>query len=295
MKYILLLGGNGFVGRNLREHFSARKDVEIVAPSSKELNLLDEESVYRYLNKKYFDVIINAAVCNRLRTSAIRDQSEIEQDLRMYFNLEKYSNLYGKMLYFGSGAEYDKTKDICSVKETDLPHGIPTTEYGLAKYVIGQHIETTDNIYNFRIFGLFGKYENWRTTFISGACCKVLKGLPITIRQNTVFDYLYIDDFCKAVDWFIDNEPIYHTYNVTSGKKIDLLTIAKTILEISRTDVPIYVCKEGYGKEYTASNERMLGEIRNFKITLFSESLPMLLAYYKEIINEIDLYSLLYQ
>lgn len=295
MKYILLLGGNGFVGRNLREHFSARKDVEIVAPSSKELNLLDEESVYRYLNKKYFDVIINAAVCNRLRTSAIRDQSEIEQDLRMYFNLEKYSNLYGKMLYFGSGAEYDKTKDICSVKETDLPHGIPTTEYGLAKYVIGQHIETTDNIYNFRIFGLFGKYENWRTTFISGACCKVLKGLPITIRQNTVFDYLYIDDFCKAVDWFIDNEPIYHTYNVTSGKKIDLLTIAKTILEISRADVPIYVCKEGYGKEYTASNERMLGEIRNFKITLFSESLPMLLAYYKEIINEIDLYSLLYQ
>lgn len=294
-KQVLLLGGNGFVGKNLKEYLSARDDIIIDAPSSKELNLLDEISVYRYLTQTHFDVVINAAVCNRLRSSANMDKSEIEQDLRMYFNLEKYSDLYGKMLYFGSGAEYDKTKDICSVKETDLPNGIPTTEYGLAKYIIGQHIEKSDNIYNFRIFGLFGKYENWRTTFISGACCKAMKGVPITIRQNTVFDYLYIDDFCRAVEWFIDNTPFYHTYNVTSGQRIDLLTISKTILEISGVDVPIYVCRDGYGNEYTASNERFLNEVNDFKITSFNKSVELLLDYYKGILNEIDLYSLLYQ
>lgn len=295
MKQILLLGGNGFVGRNLKEYLSAREDIVIFAPSSKELNLLDETSVHQYLSQTYFDVVINAAVCNRLRSSANVDKSEIEQDLRMYFNLEKYSNMYGKMLYFGSGAEYDKTKDICSVKETDLPHGIPTTEYGLAKYVIGQHIEKSKNIYNFRIFGLFGKYENWKTTFISGACCKALKGIPITIRQNTVFDYLYIDDFCRAVEWFIDYTPLYHTYNVTSGQRIDLLTIAKKILKISGVDTPIYVCKNGFGNEYTASNERLLNEFPNYKITALDESLIELLDYYKTIIDQIDLYSLLYQ
>lgn len=294
-KQVLLLGGNGFIGKNLKEYLSGRKDIILSDPSSKELNLLDEASVYHYLTQAHFDVVINAAVCNRLRSSANLGKSEIEQDLRMYFNLEKYSDLYGKMLYFGSGAEYDKTKDICSVKETDLPHGIPSTEYGLAKYVIGRHIEKSDNIYNFRIFGLFGRYENWRTTFISGACCKVLKGVPITIRQNTVFDYLYIDDFCKVVEWFIDNTPIYHTYNVTSGEKIDLLTIAKRILEVSGISVPIYVCKDGNGNEYTASNERLLKEFSSLTITPFNESLEILLDYYKKIINDIDLYSLLYQ
>lgn len=295
MKQVLLIGGNGFVGKNLQEHFAKREDIKVYAPSSKEFNLLDENAVYETLSKIRFDVVINAAVHNRLRSSANLNKNEVEQDLRMYFNLEKYAHMCGRILYFGSGAEYDKSKDICSVKETDMPHGIPVTEYGLAKYVIGKSIEKSDNIYNFRIFGLFGKYENWKTTFISGACCKALKGLPITIRQNTVFDYLYIDDFCRAVEWFVDHQPKYHTYNVTSGIRVDLLTIAKKILEISGVEVPIYVCNEGYGNEYTASNERLVNEFAEFEITKLDEALPKLLKYYEENLDKIDIYSLLYQ
>ena len=45
MKQVLLLGGNGFVGRNLQEYLSDKKDIKLSAPSSKELNLLDEKEV----------------------------------------------------------------------------------------------------------------------------------------------------------------------------------------------------------------------------------------------------------
>lgn len=295
MKHILLIGGNGFVGKNLQEYFTNREDIKVLAPTSKELNLLDEKEVYQALNETYYDVVINAAVYNRLRSSADLSKNEIEQDLRMYFNLEKNANLYGKMLYFGSGAEYDKRFPICSVSEEDIGKSIPVTEYGFAKYIIGKSIENSSNIYNLRIFGLFGKYENWKTTFISGACCKVLKRLPITIRQNVVFDYLYIDDFCRMIEWFVDHAPKYHTYNITSGRRIDLLTIAKRIVEISKVDVPIYVCKEGLGNEYTASNERVLKECNNFRIASLDDSLVDLFNYYKSILHTIDLYSLLYQ
>ena len=48
----------------------------------------------------------------------------IEKDLRMFLNLEKNKDKFGKMFYFGSGAEYDKTKPIVQVKETDIGKSI---------------------------------------------------------------------------------------------------------------------------------------------------------------------------
>lgn len=199
------------------------------------------------------------------------------------------------MLYFGSGAEFDKTEDIVAVTENDFNNNTPLTQYGLAKYIIGQDIESSKNIYNLRIFGLFGKYENWRTTFISGACCKALKGLPITIRQNVYFDYMYIDDFCKIIKWFIDNESKHHTYNITTGKKVDLVTIAETINRLVENPVPIYVCKSGLANEYTADNKRLSLEVLNLKFRKMEKNISNLLKYYEENINEIDVYSLLYQ
>lgn len=294
---VLLLGGNGFIGKNLKEYFfKNRATLNISCPTSKELDLLNEEKIRKYLDKKSFDVVIHSAVGNPSRNSFCKSVSELEQDLKMFFNVAKYNQLYGKMLYFGSGAEFDKNEDIVSVSEIDLYNRkIPTTEYGLAKYIIGQQIEKSENIYNFRVFGLFGKYENWKTTFISGACCKVLKGVPITIRQNVFFDYLYIDDFCRAVDWFVTNKPLFHTYNVTSGKRIDLVSLAKIVRALSKTNVPIYVCRSGLGKEYTASNMLFLRECTTFSITDFHISIGNLLGYYNGILDEIDLYPLLYQ
>ena len=248
------------------------------------------------LSKTFYDVVIHAAICNPVRGHNTIDQDELEQDIRGFYNFEKYQSLFGKMIYFGSGAEYDKTKNIISVHEEDFLNYIPKNKYGLAKYVIGKCIEKSNNIYNLRVFGLFGKYENWRTTFISGACCKALKGLPITIRKNVYFDYMYIDDFCKIVKWFVDNRPQYHTYNMSTGSKIDLITISEIINNLVSTKVPVYVCQEGYANEYTADNKRLMSEIGNdFRYTLHKNAIGELLDYYRKHIDDVDLYSLLYQ
>lgn len=293
---ILLLGSGGFIGRNIKEYLQEyRKDCIVDTPSSKECNLLDEVSVLNTLNQKSYDIVINAAICNMKREGCLNTVTEIEQDLRMFMNLEKFSDKYGRMLYFGSGAEFDKSCPIVSVNEDEFYNNIPETQYGFSKYTINKIIEKSNNIYNFRIFGLFGKYENWKYTFISGACCKALKNIPITIRQNVVFDYLYINDFLKAIEWFIDNEPCYHVYNVTSGRKIDLITIADIINNLSDNPVPVYVCREGMANEYTASNKRLISEFEDFKLTDFKQSVEELMHYYKENIDNIDLYSLLYQ
>ena len=295
VKKILLLGATGFIGKNLKEYFDNLDRYSISAPTRENLDLLNEDMVTEYLKKNNFDIIINAAIYNPLRHQENTNHNELEKDLRAYYILEKLQHTYGKMYYLGSGAEYNKDRNIGSVSENEFLNGIPTTEYGFAKYIIGRDIEKSCNIYNLRIFGLFGKYENWRKTFISGACCKALKNVPITIRQNVIFDYLYIDDFCRIIEWFIEHEPKYHTYNVTSGKKFDLVQLANLVNEVVGTQVPIYVCKKGMGNEYTASNKRIQKEIEGFQVMDMKESIAELCSYYKERIDEIDLYSLLYQ
>lgn len=295
MKKILILGSRGFIGRNLAEYFARFPyEYELYMPSHNELDLTDGRSIERCLADTHFDVVINAAICNPRGGGVPSGCTELAMDLLMYHNLARCSGLYGKMLYFGSGAEFNKAKPICSVSEDDFTNGIPLSEYGLAKYTIGRAIEKSENIYSFRIFGLFGKYEDWRKTFISGACCKALKGLPITIRQNVFFDYLYIDDFCKAVEWFAQSDTRYHTYNVTSGRRIDLLTIAETVRETCGADVPVYVCREGLANEYTASCGRLKDEYSEYAPIPMATAVRELAEYYRSRLADIDIYSLLY-
>lgn len=291
---ILLVGGNGFIGRNLYEYFFDKREYEVEAPSHKELDCLDEKEVLAWLSKRKYDVVINAAVYNP-RVGVGKDTyKELEYDLRIFYNFYKYRNMYGKMFYLGSGAEFDKRYAIKNIKETDTGHLIPTSDYGFAKYVINEQIRKSENVYNLRIFGLFGKYENYSKTFISGNICRALKGLPITIRQNVYFDYLYIDDFCTIMGKMLATDLKNKDINVVTGIRIDLFTIAKIIQEVVNPEINIFVCRPGVGLEYTASSERLIQEIGEFKFISMKEAVKKLCKYYENNEKNIDIMNLLY-
>jgi GDP-L-fucose synthase len=295
MKKILILGVTGFIGKTLKEYYVNNKKYDLYYPTSKELNLLDEEKVIEYLRINRFDVIIHAANYGIGQDKSKDENKILENILRMFLNLQKCNNLYGKLIHLGSGAEYNKEHSIVSVRECEIGKTIPVDQYGLAKYAINEITQKSENIYNLRLFGVFGKYEYWPVKFISNICCKAVKGLPLTIRQNVVFDYLWIDDFCEIMDWFIENNPKYHTYNITTKNKIDLLTICNKIKDISGKDLPIYVCKEGMGFEYTGDNERLINELGGVEFTPIDKSLRELYLWYLNNEDKIDLMSLFYR
>ncbi len=290
---ILLIGGSGYIGKNINEYLIDR-NYRVVSPTSKDLDATDEVSVRNFLIKEYYDVIIHSAVDNYSPRGKNEGSRFLYNTLNMFYSFEKNKDLFGKMIYFGSGAEYDKSNDIISVKECDFGKNIPKDEYGFAKYIIAKHIENSNNIYNLRLFGVFGKYEHWKSKFISNACCKVINNIPISIRQNVYFDYLWIDDLCKIVEWFINNKPEFNTYNVTTGKNIDLLTIANIVNKYNDNKFPIYICKDGLANEYTSNNNRLLNEIGQFEFTTVEEGIKVLFDYYKDNRKDVDIYSLLY-
>lgn len=292
---ILITGASGFIGRNVKEYLERKGGrYELYCPSSRQLNCLDEDEVTKYLRNNRFDIVLHFALYAD-GTDKSKDKSKIlEYNLRMFMNFAKNSNYYGRMYYAGSGAEYDKRYDIDNVLEEDIGKSIPTDQYGLMKYIINEIIEKSDNIYNMRLFGIFGKYEYYPLKFISLACCKAIKDIPLAMRQNVYFDYLWIDDFCRMIEYFLQNEPLYHTYNMVSGKKISLMEICNSVLEISGKELPIYVCRDGYAKEYTASNTRFVNECKGFIYTPIKTAIQNLYNWYAEHENQIDIYKLLY-
>ncbi len=279
-KTIFITGAGGFIGKNLIEQFKNKYNT--LTPRHKDLDLLDEKAVDHFFKKNKIDIVINCAVIGGSRKEEHVDSS-LSGNLRIFFNLLKNKDKYKKMIHLGSGAEYDKSKPIVKVKETDLGKTIPQDEYGFFKYICSKYIEKEKDIVCIRIFGLFGKYENYRYRFISNAIVNNLSGLPITMNQNVFFDYVHIDDFVKIVDYFINHKAKHKFYNLGTENKIDLLTIAKKINLISDKKSKIIVKNKGLNNEYTCDSKRLKSELSKCKFTPFDESLKKLYTWYKEV------------
>ncbi len=275
---ILLTGVNGFVGKNIYEKL--RNEYDFLAPTRLELDLTDGKKVDDFFNKNKIDVVIHAAIVGG-STAAEQVDSALSQNLRMFFNIVRNKHKFGKMINLGSGAEYDKSKSIVDVKESDFDKNIPVDDYGFFKYICSKYIEGQDDIVSLRIFGLFGKHEDYRYRFISNAICQNLAGLPITISQNVYFTYVYIDDFVKIVDFFINHEAKYKFYNIGNGEKIDLLTIARIINEVAEKKSEVVVKNEGLNDEYTCDNKRLKKELGDFKFLDIKKCIKILYDWYE--------------
>ncbi len=282
---IFLTGGAGFVGQNIIEQLG--KVHEIIAPTREELDLTNSEAVFAFLKKHPVDAVIHAA-----NIGGTRKQQHVfgitHTNLKMFFNIVRAKRFFKQMITLGSGAEYGKQYPIVNVNENDFGTHVPDDEYGLYKYVCAEYASKVDYITHVRLFGVFGKYEDIQIRFISNAICKALLGMPITIRQNVVFDYIFVDDLVRILDAFVRRKPKETFFNTGHGVGIDLRTIAKKVIHEVGKKVPVLVATTGRAKEYTCSTTRLKKTLRNFSYTPLDIAIAKLTAYYKTILPTID-------
>lgn len=283
-----MTGASGFIGAHLKAYLSKKYPHYVLfTPSSKELNLSDEQAVDRYILENKIDMIIHTANRGGGRDSA--DMKNVtEYNLRLFFNIAKHEKNVQRIISFGSGAEYGKHQPIVEAKEDDYLKALPLDEYGFYKSITSRYIEKSDKMVQLRIFGAYGEYENYRYKFISNAIVKNLLHLPITINKNVYFDYIYIDDLVKMIDFFIHNDVREKIYNVTSGKKVDLMTLAHLVNEVSDFQSEIHVLNEGFNNEYTSSNERILKELGDFQFTSHQDAILKMRSYFQDNFETLD-------
>lgn len=290
---IFITGSSGFIGSHLKEYLSRNyESCRLFTPFSTELDLVDELAVDNYILSNKIDIIIHLANKGGDRTT-VNMKNLTEYNLRIFFNIAKHEKNVKKIISFGSGAEYGKHKPIIDAKEEDYLKSQPLDEYGFYKSITSKYIEKSQKIVQLRIFGAYGEYENYRYKFISNAIVKNLLKLPMVINKNVYFDYIYIDDLVKMIDWAIHNETKEKIYNVTTGTKIDLISLSNLVNETSNFKSEIRVLNDGLNNEYTSNNERILNEIGNFEFTTHKNAISKIRDYFKTNLENLDKQSII--
>lgn len=289
-KSILITGSGGFVGRRLAKALGNR--FSLIVKTHKELDLLDAVAVEQCIahSGEVGTVIHCAAVGgSRLTKYDAGHTNVVEQNLRMFFNVARCIKPQQRLIYLGSGAEYDRTHYAPKMTEEYFDSHVPEDAYGFSKYCISKFIAQNDNMICLRIFGLYGQGEDYRYKFISNSIIKGLLGLPITIAQNVIFDYLFIADFMMLVERLLHIEWPCRHMNITPTKSIDLLSIAELVNKSTGNRAGIKVLNQGYNTEYTGDNNRLLKVIGPIEFTPYQEGIHAMTDYYRSVWDRLDL------
>lgn len=287
---VLLTGGSGFIGRNVMESYLADR-YEILAPRHSELELIDEVAVRDFIRGRGIEIVVHTAAKPGHRNA--KDPSSVfYTNTRIFFNLARNADVFEKMIVTGSGAVYDGRFYQRKMSEDYYDAHVPVDEHGLSKYVLEKYIQASENIYDLRIFGIYGKYEDYTIRFISNMICKAMFDLPLTMNQNRMFDYLWVDDLMPVLEFVIENGLPFHSMNVTPDVSFALKDIAEIILFEMKKALPIVISKDGLGMEYSGDNSRMKSVLPNLQLTPLREGVRKLIHWYEANRSEVDLRSL---
>ena len=256
---ILLTGGTGFLGENLKKLLEL-DGWKVFSPTSKEINLLNPSQVSSIFNQRKYVAIIHCAIYGR-KFYESSDPLIYKNNLAIFENLYKYIGNTNLFINVDSGVSLgdDLNDEILSEKE--LGKYIPSKPYAYSKYCIAKRIYSDSKSINLRLWGCFGPNEG-QDRFFTANIQNYIYRRPIQIFQDRKMDFIYVEDFYKILKSVImqqkniQNEDINCVYK----EKHTLLSLARAINNLSDYNVDINIDRLGAGRSYCGQYTE-----RNFK------------------------------
>ena len=249
MENVFLIGGSGFIGKNLVNQFRQYYEVHVIdkfidekffseRPEVKTLkmDLVEEQVPCDYPSPDY---IINlASIVTAERNFALFD-GLISSNLKVLLNLyERFKNDKKLKLFiqFGSSEEYGN--EGSPFKET--MRECPNSPYALVKQLTVNTALMLHSNYGFpamvvRPGNLFGKYQN-PSKFIPYVIQQLKANAPLNVTPcEQKRDFIYAEDFAWCIEQIIKNhnKAVGEIINVGSGESISL----KSIIEICKNHI----------------------------------------------------------
>ena len=240
---ILITGSNGFLAKNI---ISKLKKYNFFTISRNELDLTNKIQVDNFFQKNFFDVVINTAIVGGRRS--IKDSKDIFYDnVLISMNIAGNRASYKKLIHFGSGAELDRSREIN--ESSNIFSSLPTDPYGLSKNVIARLFDNYDNFYNLRLFNVFADNEE-KNRMVANNINNYINHSSIAIHQDRYMDFIYIDDFLKILEKYIDDENLPKSIDCVYDDKYKLSDIANMINNLSNYKVDVDILDKNFGLSY---------------------------------------------
>ena len=252
MNKILVTGANGFLGKSVSEYF-INKGHTVYALSRQELDVSDKREVSEWFARNDVDFVIHTAVKGGRRGS-VDTFSDYTVNLKMFENLFEHRGDFSLMINFGSGAEFDRKNDIDCFTEDRVLEAMPEDFYGLVKNMITRKIiRYNTNVYNFRLFGCFGKNEK------DNRLLKILhKGIEeqkeTSIEANKEMDFFYDKDVCRAIEYYMNSfksRKLPRDVNLVYKEKINLKQVSEYLESLLSSTNNNLVLNETTTNSYT--------------------------------------------
>lgn len=276
---ILILGGSGFIGKNLIDGLGS--DYEILAPIHKELDLVGDDLSDYLRGVGAVTCVVNAAAYG-IYGQDLPDM--VEKNLRIADNIVRAKNSYKQLINLSSGAVYGKHQPLVTVSENELDDmPVPSDKYGFCNYLAANYlINSTRWCVNLMPFGVFGKYEDKDKRFITHSILQALKGEPIVIYQDVRFTFLSVEDLVAEIKRFIQARGIKGFFNA-GGIDVTLKELAVMIGQAAGKRVDIRVLEEGMANEYTCDDGKIRGLMGDWEYTPLDLAVRRLYRHYERI------------
>jgi GDP-L-fucose synthase len=222
---ILLTGGGGMVGRNVLEH-PAIGEFDMLAPRSRELNLLDFNAVQGYLDKHRPDFVIHAAgKVGGIQANMREPVGFLLENLDMGRNIVWAARQAGikRLINLGSSCMYPRNHSEPLPEELVLKGELePTNEgYALAKIMTArlcEYVTREDAEYQYKtlipcnLYGRFDKFDPAHSHLVPAIIHKVhqakqtgQQSVDIWGDGNARREFMYAGDLADVVLRVIKN------------------------------------------------------------------------------------------
>jgi UDP-glucose 4-epimerase len=250
---ILVTGSNGYIGKSIIR--SCIKNAVFFHGNRQTINLFDKDSIKTFIKENKIDTIVHCAIegGSRLNTD---DANTFFNNILIFENLYHCKYLLHKVINLASGAEFDRQTDINLADEEIIFDRIPKDYYGLSKNIIAKKALTANNFFNLRVFGCFDENE-LDSRFIKTCILKSKNNETITIHEDKIMDFFYIQDLISIIKYFLLVNPTYQDINLSYKNKYKLSQIAKKITNKTNSKSDIIIQKE-QGLNYNGNFDKLL-------------------------------------